>query len=79
MVKIIFGKLIDIRCILMNLINKLQICFYIKVILILFNINYLIESLLFLSSILIILGNWLLWFNCSSIKYFVEFNVDYVN
>ena len=47
MVKIIFGKLIDIRCILVNLINRVYICVYIKVILILININYLIKSLLF--------------------------------
>ena len=30
MVKIIFGKLIDIRGILVNLINRVYICVYIK-------------------------------------------------
>ena len=55
-IKIIFGKLIDIRCILVNLINRVYICVYIKVILILININYLIKFLLFLSSILIFNG-----------------------
>ena len=56
MVKIIFGKLIDIRCILGNIINRVYICVYIKMILILININYLIKFLLFLSSILIFNG-----------------------
>ena len=55
-VNIIFGKLIDIRCILVNLINRVYICVYIKVILILININYLIKFLLVLSSILIFNG-----------------------